>query len=331
MKRQGFSLIEITIGSVIFSIIMGAAFFLLIRYGQVSAKGDAISGALNNGRTAITKMAEDIRSARYVYHYTEVSFDDGIKVDDIPIRVGLGKNLLGTVYKLFYPLVTSGPFLVFDAGSGENKVSFPPFSGYNITTGMGGMATDSIVLMTGSLATPSYVAWIRLPGPANPTAPTVTERAHKALWYKLIRCEMQCTEFDEKSKQGKWLDMSAKWAAFGNHSASKSIIVFVDSTKKAPDNTGPQQCYKTSVTAYGHAANGDVFTWQNLHPYSQEGPLSPYWVTIRLQMGDPFNNYLRTGAASSAVPIDAAKGWYMIGVNLTGKAYAQNVTMPGAL
>jgi hypothetical protein len=70
---------------------------------------------------------------------------------------------------------------------------------------------------------------------------------------------------------------------------------------------------------------------QNLHPYSSEAPMSPYWVTVRLQMGNPLNQYLRTGASSLSVPIDAARGWYMTSVNLTGKAYAQNVTMPGAL
>ncbi|MBM3267247.1 MAG: type II secretion system protein [Candidatus Sericytochromatia bacterium] len=322
--RRGFSLIEITVGAAVFSVVMSAAFFLLTTYGRVAAKGEAISSAMNDGRQAITKASDDIRNSRYLYHYTQVGFESGLKVDGESIALGLPSG------KLTYPLVTSGPFL-------ENAaVKFPPFTGY--TDSSGPLATDSITMMTGSLASPSYVSWMRHPGPADIAKPSTAENAWKELWYRLIRVQMDCTEFSADSTQGKWLDMSQKWSTFGAHPASRSVLTFVATKKKV----GNQTCEISDITVFGHAANTDspIFTWQNPHPYSSEGPLSPYWVEISLQMGDPLNQYLRTGSSSIAVAVNAPADcgqegkspcWHMTPITLRGKAYAQNVTMPGAI
>jgi hypothetical protein len=316
------------------SIVMFAVFFLLNAYGKVSARGEAISASMNDGRQAIAKASEDIRNSRYLYHYTQVTFEGGLKVDGVSIGLGLPNG------KLTYPLVTSGPFL-------ENAaVKYPPFADYKDPSGA--LATDSITMMTGSLASPSYVCWLRHPGPADITDPQTLEKAYRPLWYRLIRVQMNCTEFDAKSTQGRWLDMSQKWATFAGHPASRSELVFVDgpqTTAKSPKDSkgkGNQKCWGSSVTTYGHVANADVpvFTWQNPHPYSSEGPLSAYWVEMAFQMGDPFNQYLRTGSSSIAVAVNTAEGcgsegkppcWFLTPVTLKGKAYAQNVTMPGSI
>lgn len=302
----GFSLVELTVGAAIFSIIMAAAFFLLIRYGQVSARGEAVSEALNWGRTAIARIGDDIRQSRYLYHYTQVTFEPNVKVDGVSVREGLPG------LALTYPLVTAGPFV---GGT---------VPGYTETAGIGGLQTDSITMMAGTLAEPRYICWLRHPGPSDPKNPTSAEKAYQKLWYRLIRLEMRCGEFNSASTQGKWLDMGQKWPTFGSHPASRSAIVFVEQDK----TVGNQACQATRVQVYGHAANSNVFKWENPHPYSAEGPMSPYWVTTTLQMGNPFNNLLRSGAQGG---VQIADGWYIQAVTLTSQSYAQNVTMPGAL
>ncbi len=308
MRRRlpGFSLVELTVGASIFSIIMGAAFFLLIRYGQVAARGEAISEALNWGRTAIGKINEDVRQARYLYHYTQVSFQAGLKVDGISIQQGLPG------LALTYPIVTAGPFI----GG--------PVPGYTDTAGVGYLLTDSLTMMGGTLAEPKYMCWLRHPGPADPVAPTVTELGYKKLWYRLIRVEMKCGEFTSATVQGKWLDMSQKWPTFGAHPASRSTLVFADRDQLF----GGQTCSASTIQVFGYAANPGIFRWVDKHPYSAEGPMSPYWVEVSLQMGNPFNNQLRTGKSGGYM---IANDWYIQSVALTSAAYAQNVTMPGAL
>lgn len=305
-QGRGFSLVELTVGATIFSIIMAAAFFLLIRYGQVSARGEAVSEALNWGRTAITKINDDIRQSRYLYHYTQVKFQPNTKVDGISVQQGLPG------LALTYPIVTAGPFI------GGNV------PGYTETAGIGSLVTDSITMMAGTLAEPRYICWMRHPGPADPRAPTAAEKAYEKIWYRLIRLEMKCGEFKSTSTQGKWLDMSQKWSAFGSHPASRSVITFVDQDR----TIGDQACTTSKIQVYGHAANSNIFKWENPHPYSSEGPMSPYWVTTTLNMGNPFNNQLRSGSKGGLLIAD---GWHIQSVTLTSQSYAQNVTMPGAL
>lgn len=327
---RGFSLIELTIGTTVFTVVMAAAFFLLIRYGQVSAKGDAIATTLNLGRTAAMTLNNDVRNARYVYHFSAITIDPGIKVDGLDVVTGMPAappasppNPSGTA-QFRYPLVTSGaPIPALTTLPGGS-----PSGGF--------LATDSIALLRGAVDKPRYVLWFRHRGPADYEFPTTAEDTYRPLWNKLIRLEMDC-DFEPNAQQGRWLDMARKWGNAQFDTLSPLRFYAVKSVAATTAVCTPSagitncECLTTKSRGFGRVLNDNVFEWESPHPYSREGPVSPYWITINLRSADPLNNYLRTGAkGGGGIPVPGTTNWFVDAVRLQSQAFVRNVTLPGA-
>lgn len=293
-KLRGFSLIELTIGSLIFSVVMGAAFFMLNRWNVISARGEAVSKGLTDGRMALNRISEDIRHAYYIYHFAKVKIDKNITLAGVKLEQIKKGDLL-----LDYPIIS------FAAVN-------PPGIAGSSKAGMGGFSTDSITVLTRAVPRPLYICYFRVPGPANRNEPTAHENTYKPLWYKLIRLEMDCS-FEPTVAQGNWHRMDKTYDTMTLASASQ--LAFSNAEVSYPTGT----CSKAVSQIIATAANPDgaIFDIQNPHPYSVEAPVSPYYVGVRIVGGDPLNNYMRTsnGGISAAT--------------LSTEAYAQNVTMPG--
>ncbi|MBI6545628.1 MAG: hypothetical protein HY692_02475 [Cyanobacteria bacterium NC_groundwater_1444_Ag_S-0.65um_54_12] len=294
-QSSGFNLTEVTVGALIYGIIMVAAFLLLNRWNVVSARNEVLNQSLNEGRKAITEVADDIRHAFYIYHYATVRMDPAIMLNGVSVSgwiTGVAPNTI------VIPLVASS----VPADLNLLPTGYPggPFMGPR--QGLDGLATDSITLLINSVLQPTYITYFRVP----------QINGYGPLWNKLVKLTTSCIAPPQPGLQGGWLDMGKHWNPaypFPAGLATSSWVTF-----PPLDADG---CKATRAKVVTTLANDDVFFIESPHPYSVELPVSPYFVTVKIVSGDPVNNRAKSG-----------NEWGVAAVPLVTRAYAQNVTVP---
>lgn len=337
MKRsraRGFTLIEVLIGAVVFSIIISAAFMMIIRWNQINAKNEALTEALTQGRQAINLIAKDVEGAYYIYDYATTFIGEKTEItvaEPGNSAVNLGQTLADVALaggqdqgqadssggQFFTPLVT---------WSIPKTTQLPihyPYSGSTGAMGIAGLQTDVLTMVATSMVVPSYVCYFRVPGASDSyTGPS-------QLANHLVRLTMTCSN-QPGGSQGAWYEDSVPWnsPSMAYSAGATSSVHFEGGTT---DTTwdGNDDCTPADVQVLcpvGNDASGSlsIFDITTPHPYSNVIPMSPYVVHVHLLAGDPTNNFLKTSTNSTNVDNINGHEYASLQMDL----YARNVTLP---
>ncbi|GEM_PF-5379336 len=320
-SERGYSLAEMMIGLFAFSLILSSIIFLLTRWQQTTAITRVQRSLALDAREALRQISADVREASYIYHWAEL--DVKIHSNAIPGHSAADPYEVKTGVKASngkwaIPAVTTRVF------AGANLKTVPSIMGQfglgepSLTGRLTGTATESwntlalASISDGGLARPTYVIYFAY---ALPASDDDVNNVYRFQFQPAVNAPADT-----------WYPMSETFAA---QPASRSLII-----KANANGTGTI----TRVTGGGGTVNGNwqlkklfstinhapanaqdprrqfangLFYIRQLHPWSDETPISPFLVEAAVIPSERF------GGRIASFP-------------LFGRAYARNVAMPSA-
>ncbi len=343
-RARGFTLVEIMIGTVIFTIILSTAFMLIIRWNRITSRNEAMTEAMESGREAMDFIEKDLHDAYYIYTYATTTVT-GVYVSEPGLPnadLGAGLDALPPIGGVAPPFGGFfNPAVTLDSGANVKTPAGYPAAWTTGNNGLGGLKTDVLTVIATSMTTPIYVCYFRFPGPSDfPAGDTsgIMAPAYRPLWDHLIRLESTCTA-QPGGTQGAWYAANIEWddPSLKYPAGATSSVTFKGSDW-SPSSGGSCEGVDDDMEGaevrvlcpVGNDAAGGtaLFDIETPHPYSDSVPTSPYLVNVTLLSGDPNNNLLETGSAAAGVANRRAYGTNALVFPLTLSVFATNVTIP---
>lgn len=316
-RQAGYSLAEMMIGLFAFSLILGSVVFLISRWQQTTAVTRMQRTLSMEAREAMRQIMDDVREASYIYHWTEL--DVVIASDEIPgysafdpYQVETG--VVSTGGKPAIPAIAARgiatgtvdldivPSMVGQFGWGESDLP-RRLSG----TAVASCSTLALAsLSDGGLERPKYVVYFAVPENGNP------DRI-----YQVYRFQFQPSVDAEADT---WYPMNQ---TFTEQEATRSLTIRANpgGAGTIARVTGPggtvngtwqlRRMYASIDRAPNNRYVSGLFYIQQLHPWSNETPISPLMVEAAVIPAKRYGNRIATFA-------------------LFDRGYARNVAMPSA-
>lgn len=310
-SQRGMTITELLIGMAVFSTILAISLGLITRWMNISRLSDLQAQAVGNGRKAIVTMANDIRRAELIMTNAKLSMK-------YAVYSGAAFTLAATPappYPSFGDYVST-PIPLVVIQSPEAAVAPPAafvMGSPLLTNNIALVYTDTL----NGLTVKGYIVYY---------AGVYTVDGVKKVG--LFRYQW----IDNSSKY-KFSQVSMKLNALTT--ASISTVVLGVKTDASPEPKAPKlelmvpalhfahaPGYKPNVSFWGKTspvATKNMFKIYNLHPYSKETWMSPFYVDINFSVVSPLHN------AKELEQLDEKK---LHKTTLRTVAYAKNVYLP---
>lgn len=313
-RQAGFSLTELLIASTAFVVIMSAAVTMLVQWQRVNASAEGDITAINQAAKAIGLIADDVRMATYIYHYSTISIEQtaGVTAFSSKSNPETFRNM--------------GIVTQWETADGLAQTFF---TDRNVDTSMMGLKTPGgtssvLALITDQpygLSRPRYIIyWL---GPATSQLKSRTERTEGDLTvHPLYRLEASPSSNLATASPTSWYSFKD---SIKTTCATSGIYITLRTANSTLEDFWSNGVKKNSlligykVTKLADVVQGEgisgPFTIRNHHPFSNASLLSPYSADIVLFTSRVGNNgSLRSGN------LDV--------YSLSTSAFARNIPLP---
>lgn len=308
-KQAGFTLTELLIASTAFVVIMAASMTMMVQWQRANGNSERDITSINQAAKAIGQIADDIRTATYLYHYATISIQ----------QTGVSK---------FLPNSVTFNMGIVTQGQNADGVGANFFTSRGVDTSMMGIrstGTSSILAMISDqpygLNRPRYILyWV------GPTTSTLRSRSGRTTGDLTVH---PLYRLEASPSSNVALAAPTSWYSFKDPISTTVATSGIQITLRANDGTFAD-FWSTGVTrnsyTIGYKFNkmADIvmgpgipgpFTIRNEHPFSNASLLSPYSATISLSTSRVGSN-----GAVRAGNVDV----YTLGTS----AFARNVPLP---
>ncbi len=312
------------VGLFAFSMILGSIIFLLTRWQETTSLTRIQRSLATDAREAIQLIMKDVREASYIYHWGNL--DVTIATDEIPgssafdpyqVKTGYlqggGSNPDGT----WMPAVTVTDFAAGAKASVGNLVGAFGLGEDELDKRLDGNSEESnhtlalVSLSAGGMGRPTYIVYFAAPVPDS------DDQVHS-----IYRFQFQPTAEEPADT---WYPMDRTFAAQAPATRSLQITanpggagVITKVTGTMADVAGTWRLQKLFDTVNGNSDDPSVpsyvrglFTVRQLHPWSNETPISPLLVEATIVPSQRYGGRIASFA-------------------LFDRAYARNVALPSA-
>lgn len=312
MRRheRGYSLAEMMIGVLAFSMILGSIVFMITRWQQTTSITRTQRSLAVEARDAMRMIMKDVREASYIYHWTDLNLS--IRSPAIPgaqphhVKTGYGDGRL-------IPAVAPAAFAAGAAAAVGDPSGAFGLGEENLAARLSGTATASshvlalASLAEGGLTRPTYIVYFTAPEPGSDDYVHHVYRfqfrpdadAPADTWHPMNET------FTEQAPSTRSLTITAN---AGGNGVLKEVT---GDENDVPGKWQLRRLFSTLDLDPNWRYKRGLFFIRQLHPWADETPISPMLVEVTVV---PAKRY----------------GSRIVSFPLFGRGYARNVAMPSA-